>query len=120
MIDVMKNVSEENAIEAMSDTNKLSLAVGNIKWNPEGWIVSNIKKIDNEVISVEFKPLNIPRYCQDVFKKCNNVLMMSATILDKDAFCKSLGLAPEEVKFIQVPSDFPLQNRPIHYECSIS
>ncbi len=39
--------------------------------------------------------------------------MMSATILDKDAFCKSLGLAPEEVKFIQVPSDFPLQNRPI-------
>jgi ATP-dependent DNA helicase DinG len=40
--------------------------------------------------------------------------MMSATILDKDAFCKSLGLAPEEVKFIQVPSDFPLQNRPIY------
>ena len=39
--------------------------------------------------------------------------MMSATILDKDAFCTSLGLAPKEVKFIQVPSDFPLQNRPI-------
>ena len=30
------------------------------------------------------------------------------------AFCKSLGLASEEVKFIQVPSDFPLQNRPIY------
>jgi ATP-dependent DNA helicase DinG len=40
--------------------------------------------------------------------------MMSATILDKDAFCTSIGLAPEEVKFIQVPSDFPLQNRPIY------
>jgi Rad3-related DNA helicase len=40
--------------------------------------------------------------------------MMSATILDKDAFCASLGLAPEEVKFIQVPSDFPLHNRPIY------
>ena len=39
--------------------------------------------------------------------------MMSATILDKDAFCTSLGLAPGEVKFIQVESDFPLQNRPI-------
>jgi Rad3-related DNA helicase len=38
---------------------------------------------------------------------------MSATILDKDAFCRSLGL-PEEVKFIQVPSDFPLHNRPIY------
>jgi hypothetical protein len=40
--------------------------------------------------------------------------MMSATILDKDAFCASIGLATEEVKFIQVPSDFPLENRPIH------
>ena len=38
---------------------------------------------------------------------------MSATILDKDAFCTSIGLAPEEVKFIPVASDFPLQNRPI-------
>ena len=40
--------------------------------------------------------------------------MMSATLLDKDAFCTSLGLVSEEVKFIQVPSDFPLQNRPNH------
>jgi hypothetical protein len=39
MIDVMENGSEELAIEAMSDTNKLSLAEGNIKWNPEGWLV---------------------------------------------------------------------------------
>ena len=38
---------------------------------------------------------------------------MSATILDKDAFWSSIGLAPHKVKFIQVPSDFPLQNRPI-------
>jgi len=114
MIDVMKNVSEEVAIEALTDTNKLSLVVGNIKLNPEDWIVSDIKKIDNEVISVEFKPLDVPIYCKEVFEKWNKVLMMSATILDKDAFCKSLGLVPEEVKFIQVPSDFPLQNRPIY------
>ena len=40
--------------------------------------------------------------------------MMSATILDKDAFCTGVGLAPKEVKFIQVGSDFPLQNRPIY------
>jgi Rad3-related DNA helicase len=54
------------------------------------------------------------KYSQDVFKKCNKILMMSAIILDKDAFCTSLGLAPEEVKFIRVASDFPLQNRPIY------
>jgi Rad3-related DNA helicase len=40
--------------------------------------------------------------------------MMSATILDSKAFCTSLGLAPEEVKFIRVSSEFPIQNRPIY------
>ena len=45
---------------------------------------------------------------------CNKTLMMSATILDKKTFCESLGLALDEVKFIQVWSDFPLQNRSIH------
>jgi ATP-dependent DNA helicase DinG len=29
-------------------------------------------------------------------------------------FCQSLGLAPEEVRFIQVGSDFPIENRPIY------
>jgi len=39
--------------------------------------------------------------------------MMSATILDSKTFCQSLGLAYDEVKVIQVGSDFPLQNRPL-------
>jgi ATP-dependent DNA helicase DinG len=41
-------------------------------------------------------------------------LILSATMLEKDAFCTSLGLAPGEVKFIQIPSDFPLENRSIY------
>jgi ATP-dependent DNA helicase DinG len=40
--------------------------------------------------------------------------MMSATILDSKTFCTSLGLAPEEVKFIRVTSDFPIENRPLY------
>ena len=40
--------------------------------------------------------------------------MMSATVLDSKAFCRSLGLAHDQVKFIHVGSDFPVQNRPIY------
>jgi ATP-dependent DNA helicase DinG len=40
--------------------------------------------------------------------------MTTATVLDSKAFCRSLGLANDEVKFIHVESDFPLQNRPIY------
>lgn len=53
-------------------------------------------------------------YCKDVFEKYNKTLMMSATILDSKTFCTSLGLAHDKVKFIQVGSDFPVQNRPIY------
>ncbi|MGB8935145.1 MAG: hypothetical protein WCC17_08575 [Candidatus Nitrosopolaris sp.] len=77
-------------------------------------MVSDIKEENNEVTKVELKPLDVSPYCKEVFESCNRTLMMNATILDKDAFCTSVGLAPEEVKFIQVSSDFPLQNRPIH------
>ncbi len=113
MSDLTQDISEELAVEAIRDIEKLKQAIDNIRSNPKNWIVNEIKKENNEVTRIELKPLDVSPYFKDVFKKCNKILMMSATILDKDAFCKSLGLAPEEVKFIQVPSDFPLQNRPI-------
>ena len=69
---------------------------------------------NHEVTRVELKPLDLSSYCKKIFEKCDRTLMMSATILDKDAFCTGVGLAPKEVKFIQVGSDFPLQNRPIY------
>jgi ATP-dependent DNA helicase DinG len=106
-------LGEELAAEAIRDTEKLTDAIGNILSIPRNWIVSEIKKENNEVTKVELKPLGVSSYCKYVFAKCDKILMMSATILDKDAFCASLGLVPEDVKFIQVPSDFPLQNRPI-------
>jgi ATP-dependent DNA helicase DinG len=107
-------LSEELAADAMRDTEKLTNAINNILSNPRNWIVSEIKKENNKVTRVELKPLDVSSYCKYVFVKCDKTLMMSATILDKNAFCTSIGLAPEEVKFIRVPSDFPLQNRPIY------
>ena len=114
MSDLTQDISEELAVEAIRDIEKLKQAIDNIRSNPKNWIVTEIKKENNEVTRIELKPLDVSSYCKDVFKKCNKILMMSATILDKDAFCTSLGLAPEEVKFIRVPSDFPLQNRPLY------
>ncbi|HXX97033.1 MAG TPA: hypothetical protein VEL11_07960 [Candidatus Bathyarchaeia archaeon] len=68
-------------------------------WNG---IVSEIKKENYEVIMVELKPLNTSHYWKNVFAKCIKTLMMGATILDSKTFCESLGLAHDQVKFIQV------------------
>ena len=39
--------------------------------------------------------------------------MMSATIMDKDAFCQSLGINKEDCAFISLPSPFKTENKPI-------
>ena len=79
--------------------------------------MSEIKKENYEVIKVELKPLDISPYCKSVFEKCSKTLIMSATILNHNAFCRSVGLSggeEDKVKFIQIPSDFPLEHRPIY------
>jgi hypothetical protein len=70
--------------------------------------VSEVKKEGREVARIELKPLDVSPYCKDVFK----TLLMSATILDIETFCSSIGL--DDVKVIRVGSDFPAQNRPIY------
>jgi len=109
------NISEELAADAIRDTERLTITINNILSNPRNWIISEIKKEDYEVIKVELKPLDISPYCKHVFEKCSKVLIMSATILNPKAFCRSVGLTyDKEVKFIQVKSDFPVENRPIY------
>jgi ATP-dependent DNA helicase DinG len=111
-------LSEELAADALRDTERLTITINNILANPRNWIIAEIKKENYEVVKVELKPLDISPYCKAVFDKCSKVLIMSATILNPKAFCRSVGLIQDndekEVKFIQVKSDFPVQNRPIY------
>lgn len=40
-------------------------------------------------------------------------LFMSSTILDKDEYCKDLGIDPAQAAFISMDSEFPVENRPV-------
>jgi Rad3-related DNA helicase len=68
------------------------------------WIVYHIKKDDNfdDVSSVEFKMLDVSEYCKSVFDKYYKTLIMSATILNHNTFCRSVGLNHDDVKFIKL------------------
>jgi ATP-dependent DNA helicase DinG len=107
------NLGDELAIDAIRDTERLTRTINNILSNPKNWIVSEIKKENFEVVKVELKPLDISTYCKSLFEKCSKKLIMSATILNHKGFCRSVGLNPDEVKFIQIPSDFASEHRPI-------
>jgi ATP-dependent DNA helicase DinG len=106
-------LGNELTVDATKDIEKLTRAINNILANPKNWIVSEIIKENYDVVKVELKPLNISPYCKPVFDKCSKILIMSATILNHRAFCRSVGLNADEVKFIQVQSDFPVEHRPI-------
>jgi ATP-dependent DNA helicase DinG len=63
----------------------------------------------------EFKPVDLSQYSKVLFKSGARLLMMSATVVDKDVFCTSIGLDPSEVAYLRIPSPFPVENRPIHF-----
>jgi ATP-dependent DNA helicase DinG len=49
-----------------------------------------------------------------LFKYGKKVLLMSGTIYNKDVFCKTLGIKPEEAYFLRIDSSFPVSSRPIY------
>ena len=64
--------------------------------------------------SIGFKPLKADTYANDfLFHLGQKVLMMSATVMNINHFCSTLGLDPKKVKYIKVPSPFPIERRPI-------
>lgn len=63
----------------------------------------------------EFKPVDVSKYSNILFKSGARLLMMSATVVDKDVFCTSIGLDPSEVAYLRIPSPFDPQKHPIHF-----
>jgi Rad3-related DNA helicase len=65
---------------------------------------------------VEFKPVGVARHAHPlVFRHARRFLLMSATFLSKEVECEKLGLDPAQVGWVDLPSTFPVQNRPVFY-----
>jgi Rad3-related DNA helicase len=64
--------------------------------------------------SVELKPLYVRRFFPKIFD-ADVVFMMSATVLNHTIVSESLGLNPQEVSFVRMPSTFPKENRPLYF-----
>ncbi len=65
---------------------------------------------------LEFKPIDIAPYTNDyLFRLGERVLLMSATILNKEAFCRSVGINKRNCEILSIPSPFPKENRPVFF-----
>jgi ATP-dependent DNA helicase DinG len=108
-------IHKELLIDIVQDIEKLTRTINNILSSPKNWIVSEVRKENYDVVRVELKPLDPSKYIRTIVEKCPKTLIMSATILNHKTFEKNLGIDSEEnkTKFIQIQSDFPVENRPI-------
>jgi Rad3-related DNA helicase len=84
------------------------------KYKPEDWIYCEEEGRSGKVMS--FKPIRVDGVSQEtLFERGKYVLMLSATILSKETYCKWLGLKSEDVAYMNIDCPFPLENRPVHY-----
>jgi len=81
----------------------------------DNWIMNLIPAEGRKLRKIQFKPVDVSTFALDhLFAFADKVLMMSATILDKGVFCRSLGLDELDVAFLRIGSPFDVKNRPIH------
>ncbi len=78
--------------------------------SPTTWIVDQ-----DEERRLTITPMDPQRYLKHtIWERAERFALLSATILDKDAFCRSAGLSPERVALVDVPHTFPVENRPLY------
>lgn len=88
------------------------------RFDPNEWIINRETKKDHrgEKALLQFKPIDASIWAEPYLLSFGEKrLLMSATILDKQSFCRSLGLDPTKTEYVALPSSFPAVNRQIHY-----
>ncbi|WP_435123840.1 helicase C-terminal domain-containing protein [Halobaculum sp. D14] len=76
------------------------------------WVVDQPGGADSPLT---VKPLDPEKYLSHtVWERGNKFALLSATILNKAAFCRQVGLDPDRVALVDVGHTFPVENRPLY------
>ena len=79
------------------------------------WVL-NVVDLSDGYHSLDFKPVDVSHFADDrLFRFGEHVLCMSATILDHETFCRSVGIPVKDAVFMRAPSPFSVENRLVHF-----
>lgn len=78
------------------------------------WIVQeHITDKTKQVTGFDLKPLDVKKFAVEFFNRfANKIILMSATTGGVKGLCNSLGIDPNDAEYLEVPSTFPIENRP--------
>lgn len=84
----------------------------------ENWVIDyRYNRWEVEKSEIVFKPIFVDRFAHLLFDwSYDKILFMSATIPPIDVFAKSLGISEDNIEFIEIPSVFKRENRPVIFE----
>ncbi len=83
--------------------------------DPESVTTWVVDQPDGEGMPVTIKPMSPEKYLKHtVWDRGNRFALLSATILNKEAFCANVGLSPDRVALVEVGHTFPVENRPLY------
>jgi len=107
--------------EEVARRDRLNELVSELDWfvedyrspdSPTTWVVDQPA---GDGAAITIKPLDPARYLHHtVWDRGEKFALLSATILNKDAFCRQVGLDPARVALVDVEHTFPVENRPLY------
>jgi len=107
--------------DEVAERDRLTELISELQWfledyrDPDSGTTWVVDQPDGEGSAVTVKPMAPERYLKHtVWDRGNKFALLSATILNKDAFCAGAGLAPDRVALVEVPHTFPVENRPLY------
>ena len=93
---------------------RCQIFLGNVD---KDWILEFTERNGSRQAITRFKPLWMtPELAEEaLWKHSDKFVLMSGTLLPKVLLSKTLGLDPDDMEYFQVPSNFPVENRPIYF-----
>jgi Rad3-related DNA helicase len=118
LLKVYNDANEQDQIwladEISRTLKKYKMFLDHIQTEGSVW-VSEYESSQSGHNKVTLKPVYVHNMASELlFQYAHRVVLMSATILDVDVICKSLGIPREEVAAVRLKNRFPVKNRPIH------
>jgi ATP-dependent DNA helicase DinG len=118
--DIADIANDQDQVDEI-DKLTLKLEVFATHVNKEGseWVVDyrndNVGRDQKPIRSVTLKPVFATGLVDDIiFKFGKRIVLLSATILDVDVMCRSLGIDRKDVAAYRMRNRFPKANRPIY------
>lgn len=117
MEDSSKDLDESLISSIETAKTKIEQLVGNMILDKTNWIIDVRSEYydKTKIKDVRIYPIEAGKYIRPILDIAEKKLFISATILDKEVFCKIIGVHSDKVKFIRInESPFPVENRPIY------